>query len=448
MVSIFPRFLRKQIVYIKRSLSTRKRKYPINPEDTLNLPIFEYGVSKKSYNRIFVWGNTKSGALGIPYIKSSESYDVIKDFHRPKRLGFGEKNEVKQIACGFGYTLFSINSEDSDELYGTGLNTDSQIGYHDIRKNKPLELIFYPKHISLPWKNVSNIKILKISAGRAHSLVLTNDGLFCLGNNAYGQCGRPCIKDEDYSISNYIHRIEKLDGNKIVDIECGQDHSLALTEDGSVYSCGWGADGQTGLGSFENCHSFSKVGGDISTEKIVKLNSRCDFVMALNDNGEVFGWGNTEYAQITLSDGKQQICSPTYMKMLNKLGKIIDIGAGGSFCLVLNENREVFSWGFGILGFGPNVQHSVEPMKIPEVLFGKNDFQPNNMVERIACGVSHAFAITSLGDLYAWGRNRNGCLGLGDEHDQFFPIKVCLGGTVNNVHCGIDHTVAICKPFI
>lgn len=60
--------------------------------------------------------------------------------------------------------------------------------------------------------------------------------------------------------------------------------SLALTEDGCVYSCGWGADGQTGLGHYETISRFSKVKGDISTEKIVKLNSRCDFVLALNGN--------------------------------------------------------------------------------------------------------------------------------------------------------------------
>lgn len=29
-------------------------------------------------------------------------------------------------------------------------------------------------------------------------------------------------------------------------VACGQDHSLFLTETGKVYACGWGADGQTG----------------------------------------------------------------------------------------------------------------------------------------------------------------------------------------------------------
>lgn len=58
--------------------------------------------------------------------------------------------------------------------------------------------------------------------------------------------------------------------------------SLALTEDGNVYSCGWGADGQTGLGHYNNCTKFTKVRGEIENEKIVKISSRSDFVLALN----------------------------------------------------------------------------------------------------------------------------------------------------------------------
>lgn len=58
--------------------------------------------------------------------------------------------------------------------------------------------------------------------------------------------------------------------------------SLAITEDGNVYSCGWGADGQTGLGHYNNCEIFTKVGGDIQNEKIVKISSRSDFTLAIN----------------------------------------------------------------------------------------------------------------------------------------------------------------------
>ena len=64
--------------------------------------------------------------------------------------------------------------------------------------------------------------------GRAHTLALTNTGdVYSLGNNAYGQCGRNIVENEDYFSCQVIHKIEfqeKSDGDKIVDILCGMDH--------------------------------------------------------------------------------------------------------------------------------------------------------------------------------------------------------------------------------
>lgn len=112
------------------------------------------------------------------------------------------------------------------------------------------------------------------------------------------------------------------------------------------------------------------------------------------------------------------------MKTLSKLGRIKDVAAAGAFCVAVTEKRDVFTWGYGLLGVGPEVQCSKDPIHIPPTLFGRNDFQPDNLVESVACGISHAVVSTSLGDLFSWGRNRSGCLGLGHEKDQYFPFKV------------------------
>ncbi|KAJ8983527.1 hypothetical protein NQ317_012018 [Molorchus minor] len=432
----------------RRFLSTKKRKYPIQSEDAEKLPVFQYSVSKEGYRRVFAWGNIQTGALGIQYIKRNENPEKVAYIKNPKRIGFGEKFQVKAAACGFGFTIFAINSKTDNKIYGCGINTDSQIGYHEIRHQKPLGLLFSPRPIPLPFLNPEKCEILKVAAGRAHTLILTTEGIFTLGNNAYGQCGRKIIPDENYTMSNYINHIENIDGKRIIDIECGQDHSLALTEDGCVYSCGWGADGQTGLGHFVNAETFSRVKGDIESEKITKLSCRSDFVLALNEKGDIFGWGNIEYSQITLPDGSQQLANPKYINMFQGLGRIKSIASAGSFCVIVNEHGQVYSWGYGLLGTGPEVQQSKIPVLIPETLFGKNDFQPENIVNKVVCGLNYVAAVTSSGDLYTWGRNKSCCLGLGNEKDQYFPLKVAMGGHVQNVFCGIDHTIAICKPFI
>lgn len=355
---------------------------------------------------------------------------------------------MKLAACGFGFSAFALDGNADPKLYGSGLNTDSQIGKHVIRAGHPLEIVYFPQPIHLPFKNGKKAKIHKLAAGRAHLLVLTTEGLFLLGNNAYGQCAREIVENENYFHSNYINHIAKIDGKTIIDIECGQDHSLAITEDGSVYSCGWGADGQTGLDTFKNTAEFKKVEGDISSERIIKVASRSDFVLALSDKGEVFGWGNAEYSQIKTSESQQQVSRPTYLPQLKTLGKIADVAAGGSICLVLGEDGNVFTWGFGLLGVGPEVQQSSKPLLIPQTLFGRNDFQPSARVVGLTCGLNCAMAVTNLGDLYSWGRNLRCSLGLGSDKDQYFPFKISMGGAVQKVFCGYDHAIAVCKPFI
>ncbi|KAJ8955396.1 hypothetical protein NQ318_003494 [Aromia moschata] len=422
-MSTYRRVLNEISANSKRFISGKRRKYPINSEDAEKLPVFQYTVSKKEYRRVFAWGNLQTGALGIPALKRNESIDKLYYLQSPKRIGFGEKFEVRTACCGFGFSVFAVNSNTNDKIYGCGINTDSQIGYHEVRQHKPLGLIFYPQPIPLPFLSPEKSRVLKITAGRAHLVVLTDEGIFTLGNNAYGQCGRSIIPDEDYSRSNYINRIETIDGKKIVDIECGQDHSMAVTEDGCVYSCGWGADGQTGLGHFRNTPEFTRVKGDIESEKIVRLSCRSDFVLALNNKGEPDNFAGS----------CSTVAHSETHKNATPIGKIKSIASGGSFCVVvlvlkLNNRRR--------------------PILIPETLFGRNDFQPNNIVRKVTCGLNYAAAVTSLGDLFIWGRNKGACLGLGTEKDQYFPLKVAMGGHVQDVFCGIDHTIAICKPFI
>lgn len=112
------------------------------------------------------------------------------------------------------------------------------------------------------------------------------------------------------------------------------------------------------------------------------------------------------------------------------------------------EAGDVFVWGYGILGVGPSVELLKEPTLIPSTLFGRNEFNPNSRVTSIYSGLSHMGAITDKHDLYMWGRNRGSCLGLGHEKDQYFPYKVAIGAHCLKIACGVDHTLAYCKPFV
>lgn len=58
--------------------------------------------------------------------------------------------------------------------------------------------------------------------------------------------------------------------------------SLFITESGKVYACGWGADGQTARGNYESQDRPAPVRGDVTSERIVRIASTGDCVLALN----------------------------------------------------------------------------------------------------------------------------------------------------------------------
>ena len=191
-----------------------------------------------------------------------------------------EFKKIKDVAVGYGYTVFAT----SNNVYATGLNKFGQIGYFEERPGHPVECVIVPQEVQLPLKGGENIA--RVECGLSHTLVLTDKGrVLALGSNAFGQCGRPVIEDEDYFRSKIVHDVKingGLDDDQVVDLECGLNHSMFLSKEGRVHSCGWGADGQTGLRHYDNEHRVTRIEGDISKEKIVKIASSADNVLALN----------------------------------------------------------------------------------------------------------------------------------------------------------------------
>ncbi|KAL8198865.1 UNVERIFIED_CONTAM: RCC1-like G exchanging factor-like protein [Gekko kuhli] len=412
-------------------------------------PVFQYvGGQAKRKRRVFVWGFSLSGALGIPtFVVPDAGWKRRRRIQpTPYRLEMEEK--ISSAACGYGFTLLSSSTTDITKVWGTGLNKDSQIGFHQSRKDRSrgYDYVLEPSPIPLPLDKPQETRVLQVSCGRAHSLVLTStEGVFSMGNNAYGQCGRKVIDGEIYSESQQIHRLRGFEG-RVVQVACGQDHSLFRTERGDVYSCGWGADGQTGLGHHDSVSAPTKLGGDIAGVPIVQVATYGDCCLAVSADGEVFGWGNSEYLQLASVTDLTQVNVPRHLPF--NVGKVKEAACGGTISALLNEEGHVFVWGYGILGKGPELMEAAVPEMIPPSLFGLSDLTPDIRVARIRCGLNHFAAITNRGELFVWGKNTRGCLGIGRMEDQYFPWRVTVPGEVVDVACGVDHMVTLAKSFI
>ncbi|KAM6048625.1 RCC1-like G exchanging factor-like protein isoform 2-T2 [Theristicus caerulescens] len=368
-------------------------------------PVFQYaGKAAKRKDRVFVWGFCYSGALGVPsFVKPDVGWKRPRRIQpTPYRLETEEK--ISSAACGYGFTLLSSNTTDITKVWGMGLNKDSQLGFQRSRR----------------------------------------DRIFTMGNNSYGQCGRKVVEDETYSESHLIHQLKEFD-SRVVQVVCGQDHSLFRTKKGAVYACGWGADGQTGLGHYNITSVPTKLRGDIAGVNIIQVSSYGDCCLAVSDEGDVFGWGNSEYLQLASVTETTQVNVPRHLPF--KIGKIKEAACGGTGNIVLTEEGNVFVWGYGILGKGPNLIETAMPEMIPPSLFGWSDFNPDIRVAHVRCGLSQFAALTNRGELFVWGKNLRGCLGTGRMEDQYFPWRVTVPGEVVDVACGVDHMVSMVKSF-
>uniref|UniRef100_A0A8D2BX21 RCC1-like G exchanging factor-like protein n=1 Tax=Sus scrofa TaxID=9823 RepID=A0A8D2BX21_PIG len=376
-------------------------------------PVFQYvGERAARADRIFVWGFSFSGALGVPTFVLPSSgphpHAGLRPRRRiqcvPYRLELDQK--ISSAACGYGFTLLSSKTRDVTKVWGMGLNKDSQLGFHRSRKDK----------------------------------------IFSMGNNSYGQCGRKVVENEIYSESHKVHRMQDFDG-QVVQVACGQDHSLFLTDKGEVYSCGWGADGQTGLGHYNITSAPTKLGGDLAGVNVVQVATYGDCCLAVSADGSLFGWGNSEYLQLASVTDSTQVNVPRCLPF-SGVGQVKQAACGGTGCAVLNGEGHVFVWGYGILGKGPNLVETALPEMIPPTLFGLTELNPEVRVSRIRCGLSHFAALTDRGELFVWGKNIRGCLGIGRLEDQYFPWRVTMPGEPVDVACGVDHMVTLAKSFV
>ena len=172
-----------------------------------------------------------------------------------------------------------------------------------------------------------------------------------------------------------------------------------------------------------------------ATHVQVACGSRDAQTLALTDEGMVFSWGDGDFGK--LGRGGSEGCAvPANVEKLNGMG-IIQIECGAQFSLALSKTGAVWTWGKGDyfrLGHGAD-QHVRKPT-IVESLRGKK-------IIHVAVGALHCLAVTDTGHVYAWGDNDHGQQGSGSTSVNKKPALVHGLDTVkvSRVACGSSHSI-------
>lgn len=291
-----------------------------------------------------------------------------------------------------GYTFVGWNAT----IDGSGMNYSPSATFTmSIGRNVTL----YAK-----WQRFSG-KVICVATGLDFSIFLREDGsVWATGNNTYGQLG-------DNTFFQRLSPVQVGSLTNIRKIVTGQSFSLALSKDGKLW--GWGDNSYNTINA--NGALFNtpqSVHGLENIKDVTVSGSNC---MALDDIGQVWVWGRSSLGSLDCPE------------LVPNLKDIIAISCGTSFAIALKSDGTIWAWGAnsnGELGNGmPSPGLTLVPAQVIEV---------ENIV-KIAAGPTHCLALKSSGELWAWGSNLTGQLGIGSTITQYSPVFVCSTSSLSSL---------------
>ena len=266
---------------------------------------------------------------------------------------------------------------------------------------------------------------VKIESGDEHTLAIADDGtLWAWGSNTSGECG--ILPSQHITTPTQVGT-----DTDWADIDCGSYHSVALKSNGAFYTWGYNSNGQCGTGNTSNVYSPNFVG---------------------NGFVEIAAGGATSFA--ILNDGTLWACGYNSGKFGNGTSTnsttFVQVGTGTDW-----------------VDIETGLYHSLAIKGVQNLLYtsgannggqlGSGNTTNSNSwtnyvsgaYEKLGAGTNYSFALTASGTLHSFGRNNYGQLGNGDNTFQMdvtapsSSIYLNSMGTLQDFNCGPDNVIAV-----
>ncbi|XP_030551341.1 ultraviolet-B receptor UVR8 isoform X2 [Rhodamnia argentea] len=185
----------------------------------------------------------------------------------------------------------------------------------------------------------------------------------------------------------------------------------------------------------------SKLRREIANRAIRRWSSASSSVEPSSGGRFAAVWGNGDYGRLGHGNLESQWRPKPVALSGFKQQSLKSIACGGAHTLFLTESGRVYATGLndhGQLGISDDKMYTTEPVEVCGL--------PEEIVE-ISAGYHHSCAITVDGELYMWGNNSSGQLGLGKKSAKVVPVPTkveCLTGMfVKRAALGSEHSIAI-----
>ena len=373
---------------------------------------------------VFSWGSSQFGQLGLGGEDGCAAGNP-----NPTASDYLARHNVLSVAAG-GESSAVVTS--NGDVFTFGAGGSSRLG-HGAALDTPNQAV--PQLV----EGLRGEPVTSLSVGEYHMVALTAKGeVFTWGKDrspqlghANAQRGRPNL----VSLPN---------GARATHVAAGRQQTCAVSEQGELFSWGLGFEGALGHGTKQN-EARPKLVDALHGHKVVDVSCGREFTLALTDAGELFSWGANDYGQLGQGHTVRYQRSPAKLASMRK--RVVAIATGEFHAAALADDGTVYTWGQGKEGqLGHNGRDSVSLPRLVEELRGKG-------VKLLSCGGGHTAAVDEKEQLWLFGRGRSGQLGRGDQLESIAAyrstptlVEALTQQKVVDVSLGREHTLAVATP--
>jgi alpha-tubulin suppressor-like RCC1 family protein len=345
---------------------------------------------------------------------------------------------TRTIRGGMAHTV-ALASDGT--VWAYGYNYYGELGNGQSGTNQTGALV--PNHVLGVGGSGLLSGISSISAGGNDSIAVASNGfVYDWGLNANGQLGNGTTTDSSKPIQVLAPSGQSGYLSGVIAVSQGNNVSYALKSDGTVWAWGAGSYGALGNGNTTDSSLPVQVlapqgqSGYLTGVVDITAGSAASTALALKADGTVWGWGYNAYGSLgngntTDSAWPVQVLAPTGQRGF--LTGVRKLSAANAHALALMSDGTVDSWGYNNYGqLGNNSGGSGSYSSIPVKVVGQGGTGNLSGVVDVSGGSTQSLAVLSSGNVYSWGSNGYGELGINSSDSSVHgsPVEVLgQGGT-------------------
>ena len=375
--------------------------------DLSNLETANKNSIVEAINELFQSANSGkqliASAIGSPLITGDSTFSAMSEAILELKKESENEIDAKDV-------LYNMMIEDGYDSANSEMTVDELI---DLLDRSGIE--------------IGDIK--QIACGYAHTFILKNDGsVWACGRNEFGQLGL-----NDTTNRTTFTQVTININNDVKQIACCSNQTFIIKNNNSVWSCGYNASGQLGLGDTTDRTTFTQITTNVNND-VKQIACYGSHTFILKNDDSVWSCGRNNTGQLGLGDTTNRTTFTQVTTNINNDVKQIVCGSNHTF--ILKTDDSVYACGLngnGQLGLGLDDTTN-------RTTFTQVTYNINNDVKQIACGSNYTFILKNDDSVWSCGRNNTGQLGLGDTTDRTTFTQVNIHIDIKQIACGQYHT--------